>query len=83
MFFLFFVLLLAPSGPKMETVCFSETFLSTYEYTWRQKSEEHHPRRRENPQATILILITVYVSCDVTFSSMQTFEKVSTEQTIR
>jgi hypothetical protein len=32
----------------METVCFSETFVSTYESTWRHIPEERHPQGREN-----------------------------------
>jgi hypothetical protein len=35
---------------SMETVCFSETVISTYESTWRQNPEQQHrhPHRREN-----------------------------------
>jgi hypothetical protein len=47
------IIVLIHKALKMEKVCFSETYVSTYESTRRQNSEHHHhhPRRRENPKS--------------------------------
>jgi hypothetical protein len=48
------VVLLGFSAMMMETVCFSETLVSTYESTRRQNSEKrHHPHRLENLKSHI------------------------------
>jgi hypothetical protein len=40
----------------METVCFSETLVSTDESTRRQNPEDHHhPQRRENLKSHIVV----------------------------
>jgi hypothetical protein len=36
----------------METACFSETLVSTYEYTRRKNPEHRHPHLRDNLRLT-------------------------------
>jgi hypothetical protein len=47
------------SGPKMETACFSETSVSTYESTWYHNPEEEHQHlhRRENLKSRNITVI--------------------------
>jgi hypothetical protein len=51
----------------METVCFSETLVSTYEFIWRLNSEEQHLHRRENLRSNIrlacwLLRVMLFIS---------------------
>jgi hypothetical protein len=47
------VVLLGVSGLKMETVCFSETLVSTYESASRHDPEHRLPQRRKNLKSHI------------------------------